>query len=169
MTTLMSGDAWVHYGQIYVDSGSSTPELTECFAGQRNGLCGAAVPGFLFLITGLHTGRIGFSVELLDVPPELDAGWEDVVEASFRPQGDTALVGWGGQGRWPLDLAGRDYRVRYSAARMDQAREQDTRLDDQPEIDRYLLQLWPAPPEPDRVVKQTSAIAAYWHDYAAGT
>jgi hypothetical protein len=38
--------------------------------------------------------------------------------------------------------------------------------DDDPLVDRYLLQFFPAGPAPDQVVKQTSARAAYWHDYA---
>ncbi|MEU5099597.1 hypothetical protein [Streptomyces sp. NPDC020996] len=59
-----------------------------------------------------------------------------------------------------------DYRVRYCAKGMDEARRQDTRSSDEPELDCYLLQFWPAPAAPDRVLKQTSAIAAYWHDYA---
>jgi hypothetical protein len=59
--TLVSGDLWVHYGQIHVQSGQADPRvpdpgLHECFAGQQNGLCGGTVPGCLFLITGLHTG-----------------------------------------------------------------------------------------------------------------
>ncbi|MEV4591111.1 hypothetical protein [Streptomyces chartreusis] len=49
---------------------------------------------------------------------------------------------------------------------MDEARQQDTRLDDQPQLDCYLVQFWPAPPTTDRVLKQTSQAAAYWHDYA---
>jgi hypothetical protein len=49
---------------------------------------------------------------------------------------------------------------------MDEARELDTRMEDDPEADHYLLQFWPAPPEPDRVVKQTSETAAYWHEFA---
>jgi len=38
----MSEAAWVHYGQIYVQSGEDDPDLAECFGGQSNGLCGAA-------------------------------------------------------------------------------------------------------------------------------
>jgi hypothetical protein len=50
--TLMRGDVWVHYGQVYVrsglaDLGAPDPELHACFAGQQNGLCGGAVPGCL--------------------------------------------------------------------------------------------------------------------------
>ena len=57
MRTLMTGPAWVAYGQIYVESAEGWGELGECFGGQQNGLCGAAIGGRLFLITGLHTGR----------------------------------------------------------------------------------------------------------------
>jgi hypothetical protein len=41
--TLMSGAAWVHYGQIYVLSGEDYPDLADCSGGQSNGLCGAAI------------------------------------------------------------------------------------------------------------------------------
>lgn len=162
----MSEAAWVHYRQIYVQSGEEYPEMAECFGGHSNGLCGAATPGFLFLITGLHTGEVGFTVELHDEPPPVDDSWQEVVEASFRPMGETGLLGWGGQAYWPLDLAEASYRARYCATGMDEARELDTRMKDDPEADHYLLQFWPAPPEPDRVVRQTSEIAAYWHDVA---
>ena len=58
------------------------------------------------------------------------------------------------------------YRVRYSASGMDQARQVDTRVDEEPILDRYLLQFWPGSPGGDRVLKRTSAVAAYWHDWA---
>ncbi|HEX2133862.1 MAG TPA: hypothetical protein VHH15_20140, partial [Actinophytocola sp.] len=164
---LMSEDVRVHYGQLYVTSGPDVPELREALGGQRNGLCGAGRPGALFLVTGLHTGRVGFTVELHEQAPPVDESWEEVVEVSFRPIDRPALECWGGEGHWPLDLAATDYRVRYSGTRLDQAHAQDTRLTGEPEVDRYLLQFWPAPPEPDRVVRQTSAQAAYWHGVAS--
>ncbi|HEX8005451.1 MAG TPA: hypothetical protein VF482_03390 [Trebonia sp.] len=167
MRTLMSQAAWVHYGQIYVQSGEDYPDLAECFGGQSNGLCGAAMPGILYLITGLHTGQVGFTVELHDAPPPIDDSWQEIVEASFRPMGKAGLAGWGGHGYWPLDLAEASYRVRYCGTGMDAARELDTRMEEDPEADRYLLQFWPAPPEPDRVIKQTSEAAAYWHEFAS--
>jgi hypothetical protein len=49
---------------------------------------------------------------------------------------------------------------------MEEGRELDTRMEEDPEADRYLLQFWPAPMGADRVVKQTSEIAAYWHEFA---
>ncbi|GAB2663019.1 DUF6630 family protein [Nocardia goodfellowii] len=166
----LDGEVHVSYGQIYVESdpGDVGPRMHEAFAGQNSGLCGAAVPGALFLRTGLHTGDVGFTVEVRGQAPALDPAWEDVVEASFYPLSEQSfLVQWAGEDSWELDLReGLDYRVRYCARGMDQAREVDVRLDDEPLQDRYLLQFWPAPPEPDRIVRQTSQTAAYSHDWA---
>lgn len=168
MRTVVHGDVHVHYGQIYVHDEAGEPfegDLHACFAGQRNGLCGAAVRGTLFLITGLHTGEVGFTAEVHAAEPP-DSGGEDVVEASFRAEGRTRLVTWGGSDWWDLELAPGDYRVRYSGTAMDAGRERDTRLGGEPRQDNYLLQFWPAPPAPDVVVRESSAIAAYWHGFA---
>ncbi|MGW7522453.1 hypothetical protein [Streptomyces sp. NPDC054783] len=165
----VEGEVHVHYGQLYVESDPDSygPDLAEAFAGQCSGLCGAAIPGTLWLTTGLHTGDVGFTAEVHDEAPPLDPDWEDVVEVSFRPVSDsTALVLWGGEGSWELDLEKTDYRVRYCAKGMDAASDEDTRLDGEPQLDCYLLQFWPAPPVPDRVVRQSSRTAVYWHDYA---
>jgi hypothetical protein len=130
-------------------------------------LCGAAVPGALFLITGLHTGSVGFTVELHEDEPPVDQRWEEIVEAPFTPAGDrTELVGWAGEWSLPLELGRTHHRVRYCAAGMERGHETDTVMDGEPVVDRYLLQLWPAAPEPDRVLKVTTGTAAYWHDYA---
>jgi hypothetical protein len=168
MRTLFAGEVHVDYGQVYVESGEQPSGPTESFTGQANGLCGAVEPGSLFLITGLHTGNVGFTVELHDGPPPIDDAWEEVVEVSFRPTAPhIALVQWAGEASWDFDLAEIDYRVRYCATGMQEARDH-TRLDDDPMFDRYLLQFWPSTPAPDRVVKQTTEIAAYWHDDASG-
>ncbi|MEU9663762.1 hypothetical protein [Streptomyces chartreusis] len=95
----VDGEVHVHYGQIYVESDPDSfgPGLAEAFAGQSAGLCGAAIPGALWLSTGLHTGSVGFCVEVHDQAPPLDAAWDDVVEVSFRPVSSrSALVQWGG-------------------------------------------------------------------------
>ncbi|WP_405658496.1 hypothetical protein OG379_01715 [Streptomyces sp. NBC_01166] len=166
----VEGEVHVHYAQIYVqsDPDSCGPDLAEAFAGQSAGLCGAATPGALWLTTGLHTGCVRFTVEVHDqAPPILDAVWEEGVEVSFRPvSARSMLVQWAGEASWELDLEETDYRVRYWAKGMDEAHQQDTRLNDEHQLDRYLLQFWPAPPALDRVLLQTSAYAAYWHDYA---
>jgi hypothetical protein len=118
MRTVVSGDVHVSYGQIYVQSDAQVPGpgLSEAFAGQDAGLCGAAVPGALFLLTGLHTGRVAFTVELHGEEPSLDSSWEEIVDASFRPESLPArLVEWGGSTAWDIGLEETDYRVRYCA------------------------------------------------------
>ncbi|MCC8243295.1 hypothetical protein [Saccharothrix luteola] len=163
--TLMSGAARVDYGQLYVESGEASFAMDECFGGQVNGLCGGAVPGTLFLMIGTNVGEVDFAVELHDRPPPVGAEWEDVVEVSFRPTGPVALYVWAHEDSWSLDeLEPIDYRVRYCAVGMDDARDDDFR---RPARDRYALQFWPAPPEADRIVRQTTEHAAYWHRYAA--
>lgn len=162
------GEVYVHYGQIYVESDRQAigPALAEAFGGQSGGLCGAATPGALWLTSGLRTGNVGFTVEVHDQAPQLDPEWEEVVEVSFRPaSARSVLAQWAGEGAWELGLDEVDYRARYCASGMDEARRQDTRLAG-PRWTHYLLQFWPAPPARDEVLKQTSSIAAYWHDSA---
>ncbi|MEU0763497.1 hypothetical protein ABZ351_27835 [Streptomyces microflavus] len=167
----VAGEVHVHYSQIYVESDPDgvNPGLGEAFAGQSGGLCGAAVPGAMWLVTGLHTGSVGFTVEVHDEAPPPAPDWEDVVEVSFRPVSeDTSLVQWAGEAAWNLELSVTDYRVRYCARGMDQGRDLDTRTAKEPQADSYLLQFWPAPPGRDQVIRQTSRIAAYWHHHARG-
>ncbi|CAL9478886.1 hypothetical protein SUDANB145_02983 [Streptomyces sp. enrichment culture] len=169
MRTPIRGEVWVEYGQTYVESDPDCliPELREAFAGQTAGLCGAATPGFLWLTTGLHTGSVGFTVEVHDEEPALDPEWEEVVEASFRPVSErTRLSQWAGEAAWDLGLAVTDHRVRYCARGFDEGRRRDTRSPEDPPADTYLLQFWPAPPAPDRVIRQTSPHAACHHDHA---
>jgi hypothetical protein len=161
----------VSYGQFYVIGDEDDLDLPESFAGQQNGLCGAAIEAGLFLITGTHTGQVRLTVELHDAPaPPAAQEWEEVVEVSFRSGGEVQLAAWGGDGEWPLDLLPDSlYRVRYCALGMDRSREAVlSEADyDLPAKDRYLLQFWPAGrEEPDAVLRQTSAAAAYWHDCA---
>lgn len=167
MRTLFSGDLHVSYSQFYVMGENwSSEDMDACFAGQVNGLCGAGVPGGLWLRTGLHTGLVAVAVERHDTAPPLGDDWEEIVEVSFDTvpslmlfNGSAAhhdVEGWGSG----------PHRVRYCAVRMDEGRAADVRFEDEPEIDRYLLQLWPAAPAPDAVLRQTSEIAAYWHGTA---
>jgi hypothetical protein len=149
--TLFDGEVNVHFSQIYVESvaRASGLDTAEAFAGQVNGLCGAASAGALFLVTGIATGPAEFTLELHDVEPPGSDDWPEVVEASFTPaSSNVILVQWGGERHWSLDLEPVAYRVRYSSG------------------DRYLLQFWPAPAAPDRVVRQTGAAAAKRHRYA---
>jgi hypothetical protein len=166
MASIFDGQLQVHYGQAYVESADGQPiELDDCFRGQVNGLCGAASPGMLFLLTGLHTGPVSFTLDVLDTSPALDDAWEDIVEVSFMPTTPSVVVTeWGGQQLCSIPLAQTTYRVRYCAREMDRGKEVDTLVDEDP-VDVYALIFWPADAAPDAIIKQTSGSAAYWHDW----
>ncbi|ATL27770.1 hypothetical protein [Streptomyces formicae] len=168
-STLFSGDVDVSYCQLYVvsdpDGWGDIPY--DPFSGQTSGLCGAAVPGYLHLSTGLHTGPVGCTVELHETEPALDESWEEITEVSFRPvSAGVSLELWGGDGSFPLGLDLLDYRVRHHVSGMDEARERELECLDGLVVERHLLQFWPAPPARDRLIKQTGSSAAYSHERA---
>lgn len=128
------------------------------WADESNGLCGAGIPGVLELTTGTHTGYLPFRTELHDSEPAVDPRWEEVVEVSFTTTSDEAfLIGMMGGNCFPFPLPRDDYRVRYCARAFGEAHDSDEAGDS------YLLQFWSAPPEPGRILVQTSAEAAYRH------
>lgn len=165
MRTLYAGNLHVSYSQFYLMTDMwSSDDMQAVFAGQANGLCGAGLAGGLWLITGLHTGSVPVAVEEHDIAPPVEAGWQEIVEVSCVFGAPSAFLGWDSGAM--IDVPTGPLRVRYSATRMDEARAADVRGEDEPNLDRYLLQMWPAPPAPDAVLRQTSQIAAYWHDVA---
>ncbi|MFD4553412.1 hypothetical protein ACFWP5_03665 [Streptomyces sp. NPDC058469] len=169
MKVLVSGEVHVDYGQIFVESGGDDCDLHDAFAGQEGvGLCGGGTGGALLLLTGLRIGGVEFTAELHESRPAPDETWEEIVEVPFRPVSEeTVLRQWNGKNRWELGLEECDYRVRYSAIGMDAGRSKSVREDDEPPSeDRYLLQIWPAAPEPARLLKRTGGAAAYWHAFA---
>jgi hypothetical protein len=118
----------------------------------------------LAFTTGLHTGELPVRVEVHDHEPGVDPVWQEVEEVPFTPAGpDVVLALWDGVA-FPLELEEHDYRVRFSGFGFDN---ETDGVVDPPE--RYLVQFWPAPPAPDRVLRQTSEMAAYWHRVAAET
>ena len=166
MIVLYEGPWNVHYGQLYLETklGQQAEDMSDHFADQANGLVGAAVPGALFLITGLHTGHIALRVELHESCPPIDDLWEDVVEASLHIAPPAQLVEWSAASMHSLNIPEGNYRVRWSARGMDAGHDADTILADESHVDSYLLQLWLGEPLPDVVIRQTSAQAKYWHE-----
>ncbi len=39
--------------------------------------------GLLYFMMGLHSGLVGFTVDVLEIYPPLDESWEEIVEVSF--------------------------------------------------------------------------------------
>src|SRR5690242_18599967 len=105
MTIAFDGLLSVHYSQAYVASDDVGPDPVRAFAGQANGLCGAQVRGALFLVTGRHTGKVGFRVEVVDKPLPLADQWEEAVEVSFTPtSAEVSLMDWH-ERMFPIPLA----------------------------------------------------------------
>lgn len=168
MTELFTGTVEVQYGQVYIElDGSFDGEMDKCFRGQNNGLCGAQMPATLFLMTGLHTGVVGMNIHLFDADPGIDESWEEIVEVSLEAsRGKITLLEWAADQGVTMIVPAGSYRARYQGRAMQTANELDTNVEDTP-VDTYRLDLWSAPPAPDLIVKQTSTIAAYWHDWAS--
>ncbi|AHH93795.1 hypothetical protein KALB_418 [Kutzneria albida DSM 43870] len=152
----------MHAGQIYLQDGTpGLPDWDRCFTANPVGIIGV-YGGDAILLTGLHTGHVGFRVVVAeaDPGPEL-AAYEDVVEIDFSPATATvALVEWAGEDAHPLGelpAGPGNYRLRYHARGMDAGHELDTAEEhDEDPVDDYLLQVWPAPPSAPGILQVRS-------------
>lgn len=169
VTVLFDEQVHVHYGFINLQPDDAEVELdhTSSRGGQANGLCGATFPGQLHMVTGLHTGLVPLRIELHPIQPPVPLQWEDVVEVPFTATPGSYWLSTFDEWHEIAILPG-TYRVHWCANGMDQAHD-GTRMDGEPALDRYLLQLWPAPLAPDAVIRLGSQSAASWHQVAATT
>lgn len=157
----------VSYSQFYVVNAldAHQPLFEESFYGQSNALCGAQTRTGLFLITGLNLGWVPLEVRFYRDCPPLSSEWEEAVEASIELTGSgVTVLGWGGESvdEVPVPSAG-SYRVRYCATGMDAGRQSGALVTAEDAPDRYLLAFWPAPFEPDEILRQTSVAARTAH------
>jgi hypothetical protein len=172
MNILLDEIVEVGYGQLYVTDPEMEPPVPELtFAGQQNGLCGAATAGLLFLVTGLRHGSVGLTVGHSPAKPAVADEWEEVVEASFTSAAE-GLVMWGPDSEsYSFALPAGHYGVRYCARGMQAGWDAESNYDSSAPLDRYLLLFWPeieGAPTPERIVRQSSEVAAYWHQAHAG-
>jgi hypothetical protein len=160
-----------HYGQfdlLWGDVIGFDGTFDRFFAGQSNGLVGAASGQGLYLNLARRSGGSPVRIVLHDdAPAPASEQWEDIVEVSFtvppgtRPRWST----WAGEDGGPLALAPGTYRLRTSARGRDAGR--DGEFADGA-VDFYLLEIWPAPEQPDSIIRSTSADADYWHREVGG-
>ncbi len=138
-------------------------DFDRCFAGQVNGLAGAASGDGLYVNLARRSGGSPVRIVLLQDAPDLDDElWEDVVEVSISiPPGERpGWTTWSGEDGGPLDLPAGDYRVRVSARGRDAGHNGEFADE---AVDFYLLEFWPAPRQADAIIRTSSANAAYWH------
>jgi hypothetical protein len=157
MTTALfvfEGTVDVDYGQAWVVGADAQPPayIGEAFVGQSNGMLGAAVPGFLLLMTSRSSGAVPIRVTIDSGEPPLDDMWEECVEATFTPQGPTVTLQhfWAEQTVVEIPLQPEPYRVRYCGRNMEAS--WDMHPFEHP-TDSYLLSFWRAPPAADRIVR----------------
>ena len=113
------------------------------------------------LLHWVADGDVRLSLHVVEGEPRLDDSWEDCVEVCFSPLTPVvALFDWDGAAEFEIALGRDTYRVRYAARGMD-AGASGT------ETEVCALWFWPAPTEPDAIVKQTSESAAGWHTVIA--
>ncbi|BAL89000.1 hypothetical protein AMIS_37800 [Actinoplanes missouriensis 431] len=149
---------FVTYGMGSVFSGDEPVDSGAAWLGQENGLCGAAVPGQLELRMATHTGWVPLRVELHDGEPPVDDAWDEIVEALFRPAHGEVHLEIGDGDLYRLALPPGAYMVRYNVRGVDGADVSEDAPDSS-----YLLQFWPAPLAPDRIVKESTSWAAWHH------
>ena len=127
------------------------------------GLVQADTHSNLMFVSFQQWGDLPIDVRVLDAEPAItEETWHDVVELSITPPEPMVLDGW--EDVNPLDLGlevQRSYRVRYSVKDADLARDIGTQ-EDAPFPESYLIEIWPAPVSPPRVVRGESANGQYW-------
>jgi hypothetical protein len=167
VTIVYQGRLHVHYAQAYVlSAGCDMLRPEDAFAGQANGLCGAAVNDGIFLTTGLHTGYVNLVVSVFESAPEVDMSWDEIVESPWRVRTAPAhLEDWNGEFVCEIPLPAGTYRIRYCANNFGQAPEGNGEEEENC-VESYMLSFWPSAIVPDSVVKQTSEHAAYWNGAA---
>lgn len=171
-TVLMDQVVNTDYGQfdvMWVLGGGFDGNFDRNFAGQVNGLVGAAAPDCVYLKLARRSGGSSVRIVLLDSAPGIDdLQWEDVVEVSMVVPAGQGMwwFGWAGQTGGTLEgVQPGSYRLRVSAKGRDAGLEGE--FSDQL-LDFYLLELWPATWQPDAILRVGSEDAKYWHREVGG-
>ncbi|MFS0703807.1 hypothetical protein AB6N23_04725 [Cellulomonas sp. 179-A 9B4 NHS] len=125
---------------------------------------GTDVAAYAILTVARQHGDVPVRVEVHDGPPPADPRWDAVTELSVRSGDAVTVTGWAGDGSLTVPVpAGADLRVRYAVVDGQAGSDQfaDGRWDEPP-AETYVLQLWPAPPAPARLVSASTPWAQYW-------
>jgi len=170
---MFKGTLGIDYGQFYITLSSDEDvdmDPDASFEGQENGICGAKLDDMIYFVTGIQSGSIEIDVDLHESAPVIDETYGEIIEVSFnRSKKALSLCEWGWEKEHALDIPEGIYRLRYSIDGMDkdhsnEAIEEDEDLWESPVPgQRHLIQIWPDENAKDKVIKQTSEKAKYWH------
>ncbi|MCB1589356.1 MAG: hypothetical protein KDI56_10685 [Xanthomonadales bacterium] len=163
---LFSGEIGVSFSHFSIETDAPVERhsIGE-FSGQKNGLLGAAREGRLLFTARPKDATIDLEIQYFRSRPEVDKRYDKIVEASFeRPDEPVFLCQWAHEVVYPLDLPPGEYRVRYCVKGLGlEYGEDDIIAQSTIPGQGYLVQFWPEEPSEDRIVRQSSAEAKYWH------
>lgn len=155
---LYDGTWTVREGVWFLTDGKAFPAY-----GRADRLIDASVPGALWLHPPALYGKFRIRVLARPTRPRLPSWCQDVVEVSLHSRGAGLTMGGFQELSHVMPLAAGSYRVRYCVAGQDAAARESTRKAPASGYrlysSRQLLQLWPAPPAPSKLVKVTSRFA----------
>lgn len=147
----------LEYHQIFVEDSNMDGVVDEATLTPSNGLVGVE-PGRAVILAGIHTGKVNVTVEFFEEDPgapEVDR-WDEVVDVTLESfNGQLVLHGLMSDvpdGVPVLSHKGPGtYRLRVHARGRDQA----TGFTPDEPVEDYKLNIWPAPPMPEAVHKQS--------------
>lgn len=163
MQVVFAGPIPVHYGQYELfDADHDDGTEWESLKASGVGVVGVET-GSALLLTRRHTGDVRLTVAYAAYEPALDDSYDDIVEIDFLAEARSLYLStWHAEEFELPDLpAGPgSHRLRYHGRQVGELNPPPATLDEI--VDEYLLQIWPAPPGPSRVVRSTSGWLDYW-------
>lgn len=152
---------YVPEGLFGLLDGGDVPDYS---ADWSNGLLAPLLQGGAFIKVGIHSGNVRVRSEtLITRPPSIDDSldWEEIVEASVNAPNDqlqveSLLNGPIDDGRPLAQNGSTSYRVHLHA--LGRSIAWDKTSTDPTET--YLLQVWPAPPEPTQTLRSSDRLRA---------
>jgi hypothetical protein len=166
-----------NYHSAYLAIPGESVGTPECWIGQKNGLCGTALPSQICFNFGPHTGAVKMRVVYVNSsPPRLDEKWEDVVESAFiiLHQEELYFSDWDGETYGdPIPFEPGEYRVRFCALKYGVSERPDPSYADPVWTEKeriaaipyecYELTIWKEAVRPDEIIKVTSPHARWLH------
>lgn len=170
---IYSGNIFTNYSEFTIECDDPDDSRLENggYSNLANGLVGCSAIGRLFFTAEPKDSLIKLEIELHNNEPLLDNTFDEIVEVPFaKGKENIFLCEWAHEETHLLAIPTGQYRVRYSIKGFDLDYENmDEAEDDEPwppyPGQRYLIQLWPSlVNESDKILKQSSDLAAYWHN-----
>lgn len=170
----LSTSGWVRASYHMFGMFDGPVDIETGIHGIENGLVQETAPGCCLIRTGVHSGQVHLTVDILDQEPDsiaFTAGsqpWDEIIEVSVSaPSGELRIgdLDYLGSKDYPVLSPGGpgSYRVRVQAVGRDYNPDESV-----PQSrERYLISVWPAPSAREWIVRATDKSGAEMRKYAA--